>query len=259
MASDDKNADQLNLNPPSSSSPSNLSSFASDPWKQRILIPTLLAGISSSRSHFFFVNWFCWETESDFDFSCTQLGISGAAVGSISKHRKVHGLSAISTTYATNFAIVTGCYCGNYKFILLVIYTWIFFVLSLLIVGNVFDICSKLWIVKPFPFLLMPCIYVSVDVVVITKFCHNVRIRYCSVDFFHRYWVDKENGCLMVQSLIIWKCKNSCYYLRTPCLDYEWWSYVQLLTIFDDHIFLYRIIIQLSFCIESFIQYAARW
>lgn len=87
MASDDKIADQLNLDPPSSSSPSNLSSSASDPWKQRILIPTLLAGIS------------------------------GAAVGSISKHRKVLGLSAISKTYATNFAIVTGCYCGAREFV----------------------------------------------------------------------------------------------------------------------------------------------
>lgn len=41
-------------------------------------------------------------------------GIVGGGVGLVSKHRKVHGLSNISATYATNFAIVTGCYCGNF-------------------------------------------------------------------------------------------------------------------------------------------------
>lgn len=40
-------------------------------------------------------------------------GIVGGGVGLVSKHRKIHGLSNISATYATNFAIVTGCYCGN--------------------------------------------------------------------------------------------------------------------------------------------------
>lgn len=41
-------------------------------------------------------------------------GIVGGGVGLVSKHRKIHGLSNISATYATNFAIVTGCYCGNF-------------------------------------------------------------------------------------------------------------------------------------------------
>ncbi|KAH6765833.1 Mitochondrial import inner membrane translocase subunit Tim17/Tim22/Tim23 family protein [Perilla frutescens var. hirtella] len=35
----------------------------------------------------------------------------------ISKHRKVQGLSAISAAYASNFAIVTGCYCGAREFV----------------------------------------------------------------------------------------------------------------------------------------------
>ncbi|KAI3461849.1 hypothetical protein Pfo_018512 [Paulownia fortunei] len=82
MASDDKNPDQIN--PPS---PSSSNSSSSDPWKERILIPTLLAGVA------------------------------GGAVGLISKHRKVHGLSQISATYASNFAIVTGCYCGAREFV----------------------------------------------------------------------------------------------------------------------------------------------
>ncbi|KAK6940504.1 hypothetical protein RJ641_030035 [Dillenia turbinata] len=58
----------------------------SSDWKQRILIPTILAGIT------------------------------GGGVGALSKHRKVHGLSTISATYAANYAIVTGCYCENGKF-----------------------------------------------------------------------------------------------------------------------------------------------
>ncbi|KAI5599823.1 hypothetical protein POPTR_002G246000v4 [Populus trichocarpa] len=62
------------------------SSF-SENWKERILIPTLLAGIT------------------------------GGGVGLVSKHRKVHGLANISTTYATNFSIVTGCYCGAREFV----------------------------------------------------------------------------------------------------------------------------------------------
>lgn len=40
-------------------------------------------------------------------------GVVGGGAGSLSRHRKVHGLSKISSTYAANFAIVTGCYCGN--------------------------------------------------------------------------------------------------------------------------------------------------
>ncbi|KAL1540955.1 hypothetical protein AAHA92_25234 [Salvia divinorum] len=82
MASDD----QSNPNSPSSSS-SNFSSTNPDHWKQRILIPTVLAGIA------------------------------GGAVGLVSKHRKVHGLSAISATHASNFAIITGCYCGAREFV----------------------------------------------------------------------------------------------------------------------------------------------
>lgn len=72
MASGEKNIEM-------GSSPS---SSSSDGWKERIFLPTLLAGVV------------------------------GGGVGLVSKHRKVHGLVNISTTYATNFAIVTGCYCG---------------------------------------------------------------------------------------------------------------------------------------------------
>ncbi|KAK6145118.1 hypothetical protein DH2020_021938 [Rehmannia glutinosa] len=83
MGSDDKNPDQINSVSPSSSSNSSLS----DPWKERILIPTVLAGVA------------------------------GGAVGLVSKHRKVLGLSQISATYASNFAIVAGCYCGAREFV----------------------------------------------------------------------------------------------------------------------------------------------
>ncbi|XVF21346.1 hypothetical protein REPUB_Repub12eG0082700 [Reevesia pubescens] len=69
--------------PSSSSSPS---SFSED-WRHRILIPTILAGFA------------------------------GGGVGLVSKHRKVHGLANISATYAANFAIVTGCYCGAREFV----------------------------------------------------------------------------------------------------------------------------------------------
>ncbi|KAH7528314.1 hypothetical protein FEM48_Zijuj05G0059600 [Ziziphus jujuba var. spinosa] len=58
------------------------SSSSSYGWKERIFIPALLAGIV------------------------------GGGVGLVSKHRKIHGLANISATYATNFAIVTGCYYG---------------------------------------------------------------------------------------------------------------------------------------------------
>ncbi|KAL5862091.1 hypothetical protein ACOSQ3_003377 [Xanthoceras sorbifolium] len=60
---------------------------SSGSWKERIFIPTLLAGIA------------------------------GGGVGLVSKHRIVHGLSNISATYATNFAIVTACYCGAREFV----------------------------------------------------------------------------------------------------------------------------------------------
>jgi hypothetical protein len=80
MASEDPKI--LQGDPPSSSS-----SSSADTWKERILIPTLLAGIV------------------------------GGGAGLVSKHRKVHGLAKISTTYATNLAIVTGCYCGAREFV----------------------------------------------------------------------------------------------------------------------------------------------
>ncbi|KAK1567969.1 hypothetical protein Q3G72_018754 [Acer saccharum] len=44
-------------------------------------------------------------------------GIAGGGVGLVSKHRKVHGLANICATYATNFAIVTACYCGAREFV----------------------------------------------------------------------------------------------------------------------------------------------
>ncbi|CAH9093905.1 unnamed protein product [Cuscuta europaea] len=59
----------------------------SESWKERILIPTILAGIA------------------------------GGGAGLFSKHRKVHGLANISATYASNLAIVTGCYCGAREFV----------------------------------------------------------------------------------------------------------------------------------------------
>ncbi|GLT24926.1 hypothetical protein SLA2020_000880 [Shorea laevis] len=62
------------------------SSFSED-WQHRILVPTILGGIV------------------------------GGGVGLVSKHRKVHGLANISATYATNLAIVTGCYCGAREFV----------------------------------------------------------------------------------------------------------------------------------------------
>jgi hypothetical protein len=82
------------------------SSF-SENWKERILIPTLLAGFYLSL-YFFFLKHkrkLIWNI-------CE--GITGGGVGLVSKHRKVHGLANISTTYATNFSIVTGCYCGKH-------------------------------------------------------------------------------------------------------------------------------------------------
>ncbi|KAL1565738.1 hypothetical protein AAHA92_01428 [Salvia divinorum] len=86
MASEANSADQMTPNSPSSSS-SNLSSSNPDHWKQRILIPTVLAGIA------------------------------GGSAGLLSKHRNNPGLSAISAIYASNFAIVTGCYCSAREFV----------------------------------------------------------------------------------------------------------------------------------------------
>lgn len=71
---------------------------SSHTWKDRILLPTLLAGIA------------------------------GGGFGLVSKHRKVHGLANISATYTTNFAIVTGSYCG--KSILLRFHHLVYSVLS---------------------------------------------------------------------------------------------------------------------------------
>ncbi|KAE8708109.1 putative Nam protein 1 [Hibiscus syriacus] len=63
------------------------SSSTSEDWRRRILIPTILAGVA-----------------------CGGFGL-------VSKYRKLHGPANISATYATNFAIVTGCYCGAREFV----------------------------------------------------------------------------------------------------------------------------------------------
>ncbi|KAL3517829.1 hypothetical protein ACH5RR_020418 [Cinchona calisaya] len=83
MASSDQKAIPQELSSASSSSSS--SSF--DIWKNRIIIPTLIAGIG------------------------------GGGVGLISKHRKVHGVAKMFATYAANSGIVTGCYCGAREFV----------------------------------------------------------------------------------------------------------------------------------------------
>lgn len=44
--------------------------------------------------------------------SCNHVaGVIGGGAGLVSKHRKAH--PNIPTVYATNFAIVAGCYCGT--------------------------------------------------------------------------------------------------------------------------------------------------
>ncbi|KAE9603377.1 hypothetical protein Lal_00008287 [Lupinus albus] len=70
---------ELNNFPPSPSS-----TYA---FKDRIFIPTLLAGVA------------------------------GAGTGLISKHRKSLGLANVSANYAANFAVVVGCYCGAREFV----------------------------------------------------------------------------------------------------------------------------------------------
>jgi energy-converting hydrogenase Eha subunit G len=40
-------------------------------------------------------------------------GVVGAGTGLILKHRKRLGLADVSA-YAANYAIMTGCYCGNF-------------------------------------------------------------------------------------------------------------------------------------------------
>ncbi|KEH18145.1 hypothetical protein MtrunA17_Chr8g0339591 [Medicago truncatula] len=63
------------------------SSSSRHDWKNRIFIPTLLAGVA------------------------------GAGTGLLSKHRKSLGLANVAASYAANFAIVTGCYCGAREFV----------------------------------------------------------------------------------------------------------------------------------------------
>ncbi|KAF5464118.1 hypothetical protein F2P56_014225 [Juglans regia] len=79
MASEDSETPEGEVQ--SSSSASTSTSY-SDSWKERVFIPTFLAGIA------------------------------GGGAGLMSRHRKVDGLAKTSATYATNLAIVTGCYCG---------------------------------------------------------------------------------------------------------------------------------------------------
>ncbi|KAL2319281.1 hypothetical protein Fmac_028250 [Flemingia macrophylla] len=81
MGSENEEATDSGLN---NSSPSPSSSHA---WKSRIVVPTLLAGVA------------------------------GAGAGLISKHRKTLGLANVCSSYAANFAIVTGCYCGAREFV----------------------------------------------------------------------------------------------------------------------------------------------
>ncbi|XP_028767080.1 uncharacterized protein LOC114724786 isoform X2 [Neltuma alba] len=52
-------------------------------WKKRVFIPAVVAGVV------------------------------GSGVGLVSNHRKTLGLANVSASYAANFAIVTGCYCGG--------------------------------------------------------------------------------------------------------------------------------------------------
>ncbi|XP_072957342.1 uncharacterized protein [Typha angustifolia] len=55
---------------------------SSEGWKDRIIIPTVLAGAI------------------------------GGSFGLLSKHRKALGAARSAATYASNLAIVAGCYCG---------------------------------------------------------------------------------------------------------------------------------------------------
>ncbi|OVA17176.1 Mitochondrial inner membrane translocase subunit Tim17/Tim22/Tim23/peroxisomal protein PMP24 [Macleaya cordata] len=65
----------------------NTYSSPSDGWKDRILIPTLVAGAI------------------------------GGGFGLLSKHRRLLGVGRTCAAYATNFSIVTGCYCGAREFV----------------------------------------------------------------------------------------------------------------------------------------------
>ncbi|XP_028767074.1 uncharacterized protein LOC114724786 isoform X1 [Neltuma alba] len=57
-------------------------------WKKRVFIPAVVAGVV------------------------------GSGVGLVSNHRKTLGLANVSASYAANFAIVTGCYCGAREFVI---------------------------------------------------------------------------------------------------------------------------------------------
>ncbi|KAI6674418.1 hypothetical protein NL676_002324 [Syzygium grande] len=82
MASDrDPKPSQAEPPPPPPPPPS------SGDWKGRVFLPAILAGIA------------------------------GGGYGLVSKHRRVHGVANISATYAANFAIVVGCYCGTREFV----------------------------------------------------------------------------------------------------------------------------------------------
>uniref|UniRef100_A0A7N0UBL0 Uncharacterized protein n=1 Tax=Kalanchoe fedtschenkoi TaxID=63787 RepID=A0A7N0UBL0_KALFE len=70
------------LNPPQTPPPPETISSPSDGWIQRIVTPTAIAGVV------------------------------GGCAGTVSKHRKVHGLAHMSATYAANLAIVAATYCG---------------------------------------------------------------------------------------------------------------------------------------------------
>ncbi|XP_058103227.1 uncharacterized protein LOC131246820 [Magnolia sinica] len=62
-------------------------SSSSEGWKERIYIPTLIAGIV------------------------------GGGAGLVLKRQKSYGVANLSATYAANLAIVAGCYCGAREFV----------------------------------------------------------------------------------------------------------------------------------------------
>ncbi|PKI64243.1 uncharacterized protein LOC116187539 [Punica granatum] len=80
---DQKLPDEESPSPSPSSAPPSFRDY----WRERILYPTLLGGVA------------------------------GGGIGLVSKHRRTHGLANISATYATNIAIVAGCYCGAREFV----------------------------------------------------------------------------------------------------------------------------------------------
>ncbi|KAF6140128.1 hypothetical protein GIB67_028934 [Kingdonia uniflora] len=76
MASNDKTPKSSSPTPPPSSN-----------WEERILFPTLIAGVV------------------------------GGLAGLVSRHRTTLGTANICVTYAANLSIVTGCYCGAREFV----------------------------------------------------------------------------------------------------------------------------------------------